>query len=109
MTPCSTTIIKILPMSNDKDTKSPMPAAHAFLEEHTPTTPRGSRGEPLVPLIEPGCIACGTCAFIAPEVFEVTDRSRVKVDADFERNRELIEKAALKCPVQVIKIKGEHE
>ena len=27
--------------------------------------------------IEPGCIACGACQFNAPEVFEVTDRSRI--------------------------------
>lgn len=63
----------------------------------------GSRGPR--PLVEPGCIACGSCAFIAPEVFEVTDRSRVNQGADFERNRELIEKAAALCPVSVIKIK----
>ena len=53
--------------------------------------------------VEPGCITCGTCAFIAPEVFEVTDVSRVKKDADIEANKELIEKAVTKCPVQVIK------
>ncbi len=55
-------------------------------------------------LIEPGCIACGACAFNAPDVFEVTDRSRVKTDADFEKNAGFIEKAAAQCPVQVIKI-----
>ena len=56
------------------------------------------------PVIEPGCISCGSCAFIAPEVFEIKDHSRVKSGADFEKNRELIEKAAAKCPVSVIKI-----
>ncbi len=65
-------------------------------------TPRGSRG---MPLVEPGCIACGACAFNAPEVFEVTDRSRVKPDADIEKNRALIEKAVAQCPVSVIKFK----
>lgn len=53
--------------------------------------------------VEPGCITCGTCAFIAPEVFEVTDVSRVKKDVDIESQKELIEKAVTKCPVQVIK------
>ena len=32
--------------------------------------------------IDPGCITCGVCEFIAPEVFEVTDISHVKGDAD---------------------------
>ena len=53
--------------------------------------------------IEPGCISCGTCAFIAPEVFEVTDVCRVKKDANLEANKEKIKEAAKACPVQVIK------
>ncbi len=53
--------------------------------------------------VEPGCITCGTCAFTAPEVFEVTDVSRVKKDIDIESQKELIEKAVIRCPVQVIK------
>ena len=69
-------------MNNESDSKKPMKA----------------------PVIEPGCISCGSCAFNAPEVFEVTDRSRVRPGADFEKNRALIEKAAAKCPVSVIKI-----
>ena len=35
--------------------------------------------------IEPGCISCGSCQFIAPEVFEVTDTSHVKEGADIQR------------------------
>ncbi len=62
-------------------------------------------GPALAPTVEPGCIACGACAFNAPEVFEVTDRSRVKPDADIEKNRALIEKAVAQCPVSVIKFK----
>lgn len=58
----------------------------------------------LKPEIEPGCIACGSCQFIAPEVFTVTDRSRVTENADFQKNAELIKKAVKACPVQVIKI-----
>lgn len=53
--------------------------------------------------IEPGCISCGSCQFNAPEVFEVTDRSRIKQDADLEKNEALIKKAAERCPVSVIK------
>jgi ferredoxin len=52
--------------------------------------------------IEPGCISCGSCQFVCPEVFEVTDRSRIKTNADVEKHSEKIEEAASKCPVQVI-------
>lgn len=55
-------------------------------------------------VVTPGCITCGTCAFTAPEVFEVTDVSRVRQDADIEKNADLIKKAVTRCPVQVIKI-----
>lgn len=55
-------------------------------------------------MVTPGCITCGTCAFTAPEVFEVTDVSRVKPDADLEKNAELVQKAIYRCPVQVIKM-----
>ena len=53
--------------------------------------------------IQPGCISCGTCEFTAPEIFEVTDVSRVKKDADIEKHEERIKEAVRKCPVQVIK------
>jgi ferredoxin len=52
--------------------------------------------------IEPGCITCGSCEFIAPEVFEVTDRSRVKKEVDLSQYTEKIKLAARKCPVQDI-------
>lgn len=55
--------------------------------------------------IEPGCISCHSCEFIAPEVFEVTDVSRVKDGVDLEKYKEKIKLAAEKCPMQVIKIK----
>ena len=54
-------------------------------------------------VIEPGCISCGACEFNAPDVFEVTDVSRVKKDADIEKNKEKIERAIQGCPVQVIR------
>lgn len=55
--------------------------------------------------IEPGCIACGSCQFICPEVFKVTLKSAIKSTADLEKHKELIIEAAKKCPVQVIKLK----
>jgi ferredoxin len=53
--------------------------------------------------IDPGCITCGSCEFIAPEVFEVTDLARVRDKSDLEKQKELIEMAARACPVNVIK------
>lgn len=52
--------------------------------------------------IEPGCITCGACEFIAPEVFEVTDISHVKEEAHLDTHAESIEQAARACPVNVI-------
>ena len=54
--------------------------------------------------IEPGCISCGSCQFLAPEVFEVIVTSQVKSGADFNKFEERIRDAAAKCPVQVIKL-----
>ena len=53
-------------------------------------------------VIEPGCITCGACEFIAPEVFEVTDISHVKKDAPLPKCKEEIKEAAQACPVNVI-------
>jgi ferredoxin len=55
--------------------------------------------------VEPGCISCGSCQFIVPEVFQVTDTSHVKEGVDIAKFESLIKEAAAKCPVQVIKIK----
>lgn len=52
--------------------------------------------------IEPGCITCGLCEFIAPEVFEVTQKCQVKNDAPLSSQAHLIKEAAEQCPVQVI-------
>jgi len=52
--------------------------------------------------IEPGCITCGLCEFIAPEIFEVTDLSRVKANANIAGCKDAIKEAAQGCPVQVI-------
>lgn len=53
--------------------------------------------------IEPGCITCGACEFIAPEAFEVTDRSRIRENVDLEKHDAVIEKSVRACPVNVIK------
>ena len=54
--------------------------------------------------IEPGCTTCGTCEFVAPEIFEVTDICHVRAQALAlsERNKEKIKQAAQACPVSVI-------
>ncbi len=54
--------------------------------------------------ILPGCISCGTCQVICPEVFEVTDISHVKQDADLQKHEEKIEEAAQACPVSAIEV-----
>ncbi len=53
--------------------------------------------------IEPGCITCGACEFVAPQIFEVTDMSHLKENADLEKHSNDIELAAQSCPVNVIK------
>jgi len=55
-------------------------------------------------VIKPGCVSCGACEFNAPEVFEVTDISHVKKDADLEKNKEQIERAIKGCPMNVIEV-----
>lgn len=57
--------------------------------------------------IEPGCIACGVCEFVAPEVFEVSNSCKVKEGVDLEKNGEKIEEAAALCPVWVIAVHKE--
>lgn len=56
-------------------------------------------------MVNPGCITCGTCEFIAPEVFEVTDISHVKPDVDYASHETAIKCAIIACPVQVIESK----
>ena len=57
--------------------------------------------------IAPGCITCGRCEFIAPEVFEVLDIAYVKNGADLSKYHDAILAAAKTCPVQVIKYSGQ--
>ena len=57
--------------------------------------------------IVPGCISCGTCEVICPQVFEVKDISYVKRDADPTAHDDLVEEASDMCPVSVIKVDRE--
>lgn len=52
--------------------------------------------------IDEGCIACGNCEAVCPEVFYLTDFSNVKEDADFSKYEKEIQEAADDCPAQVI-------
>ena len=52
--------------------------------------------------IQPGCITCGLCEFIAPDVFEVTDISHVKEQVSYNEHASAIKQAVQECPVQVI-------
>jgi ferredoxin len=54
--------------------------------------------------VSPGCISCGTCESICPEVFQVDATAHVKDDADINKYESLIREAADICPVQAIKI-----
>ena len=53
--------------------------------------------------IEPGCITCGMCEFIAPQVFHVSDIAHVAKDIDVAQHETDIIKAQQHCPVQVIR------
>ncbi len=57
--------------------------------------------------ITPGCISCGSCEAICPEVFEVPNVARVKVTDGFDECADLIREAAEMCPVSVIKVDEE--
>jgi len=52
------------------------------------------------------CIGCGYCASVCPEVFEldVDGKAKVKKDANFEQNKDLIKEAKEGCPVGAIEV-----
>ena len=52
--------------------------------------------------IKPGCIGCGLCQEIAPEIFHVHNKSEVRADANIELQDIKIEEAARQCPMGVI-------
>lgn len=54
--------------------------------------------------IEDGCIVCGVCETVCPEVFKVNDTAVVLKDADLAANEDKIREAASNCPVTVIKV-----
>lgn len=52
--------------------------------------------------IQPGCIGCGLCESIAPEVFRVCDISRIQEDVRYDHYKDKIEAAVQSCPVGAI-------
>lgn len=50
-----------------------------------------------------GCISCGLCSEISPEVFDLEDVAVVKDNADFNGHESEIKEAAESCPTEVIK------
>lgn len=50
-----------------------------------------------------GCISCGLCSEICPDVFEMEDVAIVRPDASYEDNEAGIKESAESCPVEVIK------
>ncbi len=59
--------------------------------------------------IEPGCISCGSCEFIAPNVFYLNVTSNIKDNIDIDKNLDIIKLAIQKCPVGVIKLVDKDE
>ncbi len=55
--------------------------------------------------IIPGCVSCGTCQAICPEVFIVKDVAKIKQDADLELYEKKIKEAVEMCPVNAIETK----
>ncbi|MDD2564998.1 MAG: ferredoxin [Salinivirgaceae bacterium] len=53
--------------------------------------------------IDEGCISCGLCEEICPDVFKVNDVAEVIEDTDFNKFEDGIKEAAQDCPVEVIK------
>jgi ferredoxin len=54
--------------------------------------------------IDDGCIVCGVCETVCPEVFKVDGTAEVLKEADLEANEAKIREAAGSCPVAVIKV-----
>ncbi|MBO5948826.1 ferredoxin [bacterium] len=54
-------------------------------------------------VIEDGCIACGACESICPDVFSIEDVAVVKAAA-VAGNEDSVKEAADACPLGVIKV-----
>lgn len=52
--------------------------------------------------IEPGCIGCGLCEALAPQVFKVQDVSHIRDGVDHTKYQEKIKVAQKLCPMGVI-------
>lgn len=52
-----------------------------------------------------GCIGCGLCADICPEVFRIADDGLSEVIPDESASDDKISEAAENCPVDVIHLK----
>lgn len=53
-----------------------------------------------------GCIGCGVCAQVCPEVFALADDGLSEVKASPEGFEAKVEEAAEACPVDVISIEN---
>ena len=53
--------------------------------------------------IEEGCIACGLCEQICPDVFELNDLATVIEGVNYSDYEGQIKEASESCPVEVIK------
>ena len=53
--------------------------------------------------IIPGCIACGVCESLCPEVFTVLENCEAD-NTQVQGNEDLCRDAAKACPVSVIKV-----
>jgi ferredoxin len=50
-----------------------------------------------------GCISCGLCSDVCPEVFKLEDVAVVREGADFSAHENEIRESADSCPTEVIK------
>lgn len=49
-----------------------------------------------------GCIGCGVCAEVCPDVFRIAGDGLSEIIAQPEGNEEAVQEAADSCPVEVI-------
>ena len=52
--------------------------------------------------IEEGCIACGLCENICPEVFKLKDEATVVEGVKYSEYEKKIKEAAESCPIEII-------
>ena len=51
-----------------------------------------------------GCIGCGVCTEVCPDVFRLADDGLSEVIGSPDGNEDAVKEAAESCPVEVIKI-----